>query len=288
MSGWRRSSRPAPRTSGSLRIFDPEHADRAVIAAGRAVVHDHLRPRLAAHLVDGPAARPVAGARHDADAGQPAGLEGDPGDRGGAGQDPARDAVRDAGVAVAGRQQRLLRHRRRDAAVRDAPRRAAPVGPGTPGRGRAAPPCRPGAGLDRELRRQGRRRLRRVRPVHRARPGQPGLEGLLRRHQLRQRRDRRAADRAGRGPGLRLRRLPGQVALLHRARGRRRRRLLGAQGPGAQGRLQPGRSGCRTRGTSPSAWTATSGRSTRWPPTWATACGPASSTRARRPPSPGT
>ena len=44
---------------------------------GRAVVHDHLRPRLAAHLVDGPAARPVAGARHDADAGQPAGLEGD-------------------------------------------------------------------------------------------------------------------------------------------------------------------------------------------------------------------
>ena len=75
---------------------------------------------------------------------------------------------------------------------------------------------------------------------HRARPGQPGLEGLLRRHQLRQRHDGRAADRPGRGPGLRLRRLPGQVPLLHRARGRRRRRLLGAQGPGAQGRLQPG------------------------------------------------
>ena len=53
-------------------------------------------------------------------------------------------------------------------------------------------------------------------------------------------RDRRAADRAGRGPGLRLRRVPGQEPLLHRARGRRRRGLLGLQGAGAQGQVQPG------------------------------------------------
>ena len=59
------------------------------------------------------------------------------------------------------------------------------------------------------LRRRRRRRLRRVPPQDRSRPGQPGLEGLLGRDQLRRRHHRRAAHRARRGPGLRLRRLPG-------------------------------------------------------------------------------
>ena len=63
---------------GSLRIFDPEHADRMVIAAGAPWFmtifgRDSL---LTSWMVA--AARPVAGARHDADAGQPAGHEGRP------------------------------------------------------------------------------------------------------------------------------------------------------------------------------------------------------------------
>ncbi len=201
----------------------------------RPLVHDHLRAGLADHLVDGAPARPVAGTRHHADARQPAGNQGRPGDRGGTWQDPARDAVRHAGLAVAGRQQRLLRHRRRHPAVRDAAWRNAPLGPGAPRRRRTAPARRPGARLDRQLRGPRRRRVRRVRQVDRTRPGQPGLEGLIRRHHVRRRHDGRPTDCPRRGSGLRLRRLPGQVALLHRTRGHRRRGLLGAEGARTQG-----------------------------------------------------
>ena len=57
------------------------------------------------------------------------------------------------------------------------------------------------------LRRPRRRRVRRVRaPARRAGLRQPGLEGLERRDPRPARRDRRRADRAGRGPGLRVRR----------------------------------------------------------------------------------
>ena len=74
---------------------------------------------------------------------------------------------------------------------------------------RAAAPCRPRAGLDPGLRRQGRRRVRRVRAPQRPGADQPGLEGLLGRHQLRRRAPGRAADRALRSAGLCLRRIHG-------------------------------------------------------------------------------
>ncbi|MGN9763468.1 glycogen debranching N-terminal domain-containing protein [Streptomyces sp. SD31] len=58
-----------------------------------------------------------------------------------------------------------------------------------------------------DTRPDGRRhqRLPHVRRPHRPGPGQPGLEGLRRRHPTPRRAPRRGADRAVRGPGVRLR-----------------------------------------------------------------------------------
>ena len=143
------------------------------------------------------------------------------------------------------------------------------------------PACRPGAGLDRAVRRPGRRRLRRVpagdRPGLRNQGWKDSFDGV----NVRRRADRRHPHRARRGAGIRVRRLrrPG------RARRARRRRRHGASAgpPGrrAPRRVQPSDSGCPSAAGSPSASTGTSGRSTAWPRTWATACGPASSTRTR-------
>ena len=54
-------------------------------------------------------------------------------------------------------------------------------------------------------------------------------------------------------------------------------------GGGPQGGLQPGLLARRSRASSPWPSTPTRRRSTGWRPTWATACGRASSTRTRRP-----
>src|SRR6266545_751568 len=109
---------------------------------------------------------------------------------------------------VASRTGVLLRHRRPHPAVRHAAGRGRALGR-RPGAGPAAAARRRrGPRLDRAVRRPRRRRVRRVPPGHRPGPGQPGLEGQLRRDQRPGRPVGRAADRALRGAGVRLRRLP--------------------------------------------------------------------------------
>ena len=132
---------------------------------GCAVVHDAVRARQPAHVVDGDDGRLRPRARHAADAGALPGRRREPDHRGGAGSHPARDALRRVGRAVARRRPHLLRQRRRDAAVRDAARRAAALGQPARGGRRAAPGRRPRPRVDRRVRRPRRRRLRRV-PAH--------------------------------------------------------------------------------------------------------------------------
>ena len=83
-----------PRTWPRCGIFDPEHPEPGGRRRGRAVVHDALRPRLAAHVVDGDDGRPRPRARDAADAGALPGQGRRPRHRGGAGPHPARDALR--------------------------------------------------------------------------------------------------------------------------------------------------------------------------------------------------
>ncbi len=137
------------------------------------------------------------------------------------GQDPARGAPGRAGQAQRVPHSALLRQRRRDAAVPGRPRRVRALdgrpGPGT----RAACPTRGArsAGCDR-LRRHRWRRLPRVPQPLGGRHPQPGLEGLARFGQPPRWHAGRAADRPGRGPGLRLRRPPRDGRALTRARRR--------------------------------------------------------------------
>jgi hypothetical protein len=112
---------------GALRIFDPDFPERVVVAAGRAVVHDRLRPGLAHHVVDGPDRRSRPGLGVLQTLARFQGKDIDPRTTSSR-ADPARDALRRGAVAVARRRQHLLRDGRRHAAVRDAAGRAAPVG----------------------------------------------------------------------------------------------------------------------------------------------------------------
>ena len=109
-----------PRTSPALRIFDPEYPDRAVVAAGAPWFmtlfgRDSLLTSWMTMLVD-----PDLALGHAADARPLPGRRRRPAHRGGAGSHPARDALRRDRVARARWRSRLLRHRRRDAAVRHA------------------------------------------------------------------------------------------------------------------------------------------------------------------------
>ena len=80
------------------------------------------------------------------------------------------------------------------------------------------PGGRPRARVDRRLRRSRRRRLRRVPPHERPWPAEPRLEGLARLHPVRRRPVGGTADRAVRSAGIRVRRV-------HRARTSRPRRV---------------------------------------------------------------
>ena len=221
---------------GSLRIFgrgQGEQADHEVIAAGAPWFmtlfgRDSLLTSWMVLPLD-----PIAGAGHAAHPGQAPG-------RARSTRSPRKQPGRILHEIRSGLRRRLTLGggdvyygiRRRDAAVRDAARRAAPVGAGRQRRGRAAAARRPGAGLDRAIRRPGRGRLRRVPARHRPGPGQPGLEGLLRRHHLRR--------RAIAEPPIALAEVQGYVyaaysARAHFARGTRRgRRGPALDGPGAQ------------------------------------------------------
>ena len=122
----------------------------------------------------------------------------------------------------------VLRQRRLDAAVPDPALRAVPLD-GRPRRG--GRPARAGderAGLDPGAGRPGRRRLHRVPPALHERPRVPVLEGLVGLDAIPRRPGRAHADRDRRGAGLRVRR------------------------PRTNGR----------------AGAATSGATSRWPPSW--------------------
>ena len=128
------------RDLAGLRIFDPEFPDRAVVAAGAPWFmtlfgRDSLLTSWMTMLVD-----PDLALGHAADAGALPGPGGRPAHRGGAGPDPARDAVRRDRVARARRRPRLLRHGRRDAAVRHA--RSASCRAGVRGATRSTRCCR--------------------------------------------------------------------------------------------------------------------------------------------------
>ena len=112
----------------ALRLFDPEHPDRTVVAAGAPWFmtlfgRDSLLTSWMAMIVDSDLALGTLQtlARFQ-------GERREPDHRGGAGPHPARDALRRVGGALARRRADLLRQRRRDAAVRHAARRAASAG----------------------------------------------------------------------------------------------------------------------------------------------------------------
>ena len=177
----------------------------AVRLGRRALVRDPVRTRRDHRLV--PVAR-IPPPDRDGDARRARRLPGDEGRRLArrrAGQDPPRAPDRGDGRRRGAAAHALLRLGRLDAALADPVRGDLRLdrGPRLP---RPALAERPGGPrVDRSVRRSRRRRVRRVRAAVRARARQPGLEGL---RGLDPEPDRRLpdhADRAGRGPGLRLR-----------------------------------------------------------------------------------
>ena len=228
--GRRRGAGPAAGAGGRAERRRPRRpADarrRRRVPGGRQPVVPHaVRPGLAVGRPAHDAVRDRAGALDAADAGAPAGGARRPGDRGAARQDPPRGPQHHPRArrhdAAAG----LLRHRRRDVAVRVHARRRLGVGrrPGRGARAAARGPPVPGVG-GRAVGVVGVAALRR-RVGSRA--GQPGLEGQRRLGAVRRRPAGRPADRAVRGAGLRLRgRGPGGCAA---------GRVRGAAGRGAAG-----------------------------------------------------
>ena len=146
-SGWRSGAAGCPRSRptipglkeviarsaedlGALRIFDPDYPERVVVAAGApwfmtVFGRDSLLTAWMALLVDPDLARGRA-----PDPGPLPGEGGRSPPRRGARPDPPRDALRRCRLAVARRREHLLRHGRRHPALRDAPRRDAPLGCG--------------------------------------------------------------------------------------------------------------------------------------------------------------
>ena len=174
--------RPLPEDLGALRIFDPEHPEPPILAAGRAVVHDRVRPRLAPHRVDDADRRPDARPRACCETlARFQGDDVDDRDRGGARQDPPRDALRrrrpvspSAGAT--------------STTARSTPRRcssccSASCGGGvarrtTSSTGSCLTPTARSSGSTHFGDRDGDGYVEYAAPQP-ARPGQPGLEGLL-------------------------------------------------------------------------------------------------------------
>ena len=250
---------------------------------GRAVVHGAVRPRLAPHRADVAAGRPHARPRHAAHARRPAGHPSGCRLRGAARSHPARGTARRHDEPRA-------RRRLASTTARPTRRRSSSWSSASSRRWGGLPDDaddlhrgrRPGARVDRALRRPRRRRLRGVRAAQRARPRQPGVEGLVGRHHVRRRVARSRAHRALRGAGLRVRGVPRARDASRAFRGDD---ALAAEWDGAGGRPQarvqravlaarPGLLRARPR----------RGQATRRfaaPRTWATACGRASSTTTR-------
>ena len=224
----------------ALRIFDPVHPNRAVVAAGAPWFmtlfgRDSLLTSWMAMMVDPDLALGTLQTL--------AALQGrsvDPRTE----EEPGRilHEVRfgETARALARGKQRLLRNGGRDPAVRHAARRAGALGNRARRCRGAAPGRRPCAAMDRGVRRPRRRRLRRVPAGHRPGSREPGLEGLVGLDPIRERRARARPDRALRGAGLHVRRdcAPGRTSLTRPATTRSAGRLDRTR-RGSQGGVQP-------------------------------------------------
>ena len=261
---WPRCSTAAWRTSGALRIFDPEHPALAGGRGRRTLVHGAVRPGLAADRVDAAAlgSRPGLGTLRTLAAWQ--GEDIDPASE----EEPGKilHEVRfgpAASFALGGRSA-YYGSVDATAAVRDAARGTAALGR----QGSAVVALLPHAdrALDwiETLRRRRRRRLRRVLPqdqptAWRTRAGRtPGTASTSPTARSPSRRSRwprcRATSTRPTGPGPSLARHFGDERGARRCGGRRPSSSSGSSTSG---------SGCRTAAGSRSASTGTSGRSTR-------------------------
>ena len=229
--------------------------DRDAARRRDALVHDRLRPRHADHVPADDAARPRAGDRLARGARLAPGARGRCVDRRRAGQDRARAAARAGGRDVVRAYYGtvdatplflvLLSEVWRwtaDAALVE----------------RLRAPALAALELDRPVRRPRRRRLRRVRAADAARAREPVWKDSGDSQRFHDGAFARAADRAGRGAGLRLRReaAAGRAGALRLGR-RGARRAARARGGGAAGRASTSASG------STSAAATTRSRSTR-------------------------
>src|ERR1700716_4104072 len=184
--------------------FLPEGAARPLHSrGGPALVHDDLRPRQPHHQPAGAALHAGVGRDDPAHPGGATGHQGRSIPRRGAGQDPARAALRRDDRLRGAAALAVLRQRRRHAAVPHPARRVRALDRQRRPGARNAPGGAAGAGLDRRVRRPRRRRLRRIRTTEcRDRTGEPVLEGLLELDPVRRRHPRRVATGDVRDPGL--------------------------------------------------------------------------------------
>ena len=191
----------------ALRLFDPEQPDRTVVAAGAPWFmtlfgRDSLLTSWMAMIVDSDLALGTLQTLA-----QLQGRDVNPITEEEPGRILHEMRFGESARALARRRQRLLRQRRRDAAVRHAARRAPALGQPPGGGRRAAPRRRPRARLDRRVRRPRRRRLRRVPAHHRTAGSQnQGWKDSWDSVHFADGRLARAADRALRGAGVRVRR----------------------------------------------------------------------------------
>ena len=265
-----------PRLAADLRPRACRPA--AGVAAGAPVVHDPVRPRLAAHLLDGAAPGPVPRARHARTLAALQGTHDDPPTE----EEPGK-ILHELRFGVAAspaprRRQRLLRHR--------------------------STPPRCSSMLLGELRRWGVHRRRSPRSSPHADRGPGWIDATAtatatgssstsaRPTGAWSTRDGRTPSTASTSPTARspeppiaLAEVQGYVYAAYVARAALRRERGDSARRGAVAdratRLQEAfneRFWLPDRGWYASASTATSARSTRSPPTWVTACGPASST----------
>ena len=204
-------------------------------------------------------------------------------------EQPGRSCTRCGWVSTSslalGGGKRLLRHGGRDAAVRDAAGRAAALGRRRrDGDHRAAARRGPRTGLDRRTTATGTgtaswstsARTDQGLVNQGWKDSWDGInfaDGPL----------AEPPDRAVRGAGLRLQRLPGRADCSPAPPATMTMRSAGGRAAGAEARVQRAILACPTAATSPSRSTATNGRSMPARPTWATACGPGSSTTTRPP-----
>lgn len=199
---------------------------RALSRRRTALVPDLVRPGLTHLCGHADPDRPATRSRHTPSTRQPPGHPRRRRLGRATRQDPARAAFRGRGSRRRARAPRgVLRNPRRDSALDHHAAQSLALGNAVRRRPRVAARAAGSTLLDEGLRRSGRRRLPRVHRRVRSRPRQPGLEGLQRLRPVARRHDCQCADRAVRGPGLRVRGRDRRRRVARRLRPDRRRRL---------------------------------------------------------------